>query len=85
MQRGAGVAIPPESNPRWTKSPTLQSPAIACLFGGALSVHAQTTTTYGSGGSSNTYTGGTLIFSRSDASTYSGSLSGTGAVSYFGS
>jgi hypothetical protein len=34
--------------------------ALACLFGGASSVHAQTTTTYGSGGSSNTFTGGTI-------------------------
>ena len=34
--------------------------ALACLFGGASSVHAQTTTTYGTGGSSNTFTGGTI-------------------------
>ncbi len=34
--------------------------ALACLFGGAASARAQTTTTYGSGGSSNTFTGGTI-------------------------
>ena len=34
--------------------------ALACLFGGAPSARAQTTTTYGSGGSSNTFTGGTI-------------------------
>jgi T5SS/PEP-CTERM-associated repeat protein/autotransporter-associated beta strand protein len=34
--------------------------ALACLFGGASSARAQTTTTYGSGGSSNTFTGGTI-------------------------
>jgi len=33
---------------------------VACLFGGASSVRAQTTTIYGTGGSSNTYTGGTI-------------------------
>ena len=34
--------------------------ALACVFGGASSVRAQTTTTYGSGGSSNIFTGGTI-------------------------
>jgi len=34
--------------------------ALACLFRGAPSACAQTVTTYGSGGSSNTFTGGTI-------------------------
>jgi len=34
--------------------------ALACLLGGASSARAQTTTTYGSGGSSNTFTGDTI-------------------------
>ena len=34
--------------------------ALACLFCGAPQAHAQSTTTYGTGGSSNTFTGGTI-------------------------
>ena len=51
---------------------------VACLLGGAPSAHAQSTTTYGSGGSSNTFAGGTI--SPGDTVLLNDGASVTGAV-----
>ena len=60
--------------------------ALACLFGGASSARAQTTTTYGSGGSSNTFTGGTIApgdtVLLNDGATVTGNVTSNGTLQF---
>ena len=59
---------------------------MACLFGGAPSACAQTVTTYGSGGSSNTFTGGTIIpgdtVLLNDGATVTGDITANGTLQF---
>jgi autotransporter-associated beta strand protein/T5SS/PEP-CTERM-associated repeat protein len=59
---------------------------VACLFGGAPSARAQSTTTYGSGGSSNTFTGGTIspgdTVLLNDGATVTGDVTADGTLQF---
>ncbi len=59
---------------------------MACLFGGAQSARAQTTTTYGSGGSSNTFTGGTIspgdTVRLNDGASVTGNITANGTLQF---
>jgi len=60
--------------------------ALACLFCGAPPADAQTTTIYGTGGSSNTYTGGTIIpgdtVLLNDGATVTGNITADGTLQF---